>query len=214
MVAPNAPSTTVDGLPPDDARALERRLREVVRGEVRFDAGTRGLYAHDASQYRQIPIGVVVPRDADDVVRAVAACRAAGAPVLTRGGGTSLAGQCCNTAVVLDFSKSMHHVVDVDPEACTATVQPGTLLDALRAAAEPHDLTFGPDPSTHDRCTLGGMIGNNACGIHALQAEMYGPGARTGDNVVALDVLTYDGLQLRVGPTPEDELERLCGLPG
>ncbi|MCB9536039.1 MAG: FAD-binding oxidoreductase [Myxococcales bacterium] len=189
-------------------------MREVVRGEVRFDAGTRGLYAHDASQYRQIPIGVVVPRDADDVVRAVAACRAAGAPVLTRGGGTSLAGQCCNTAVVLDFSKSMHHVVDVDPDARTATVQPGTLLDALRAATEPYDLTFGPDPSTHDRCTLGGMIGNNACGIHALQAEMYGPGARTGDNVVALDVLTYDGLQLRVGPTPEDELERLCGLPG
>src|SRR6266508_3350347 len=145
----------------DDASAdLERALRESIRGEVRFDRGNRSLYATDGSNYRQIPIGVVVPRDADDVKAAIAACRAFGAPVLSRCAGTSLAGQCCNVAVVLDFTKYMHRVEELDPLARFARVQPGVVLDTLRNLAEEHRLTFGPDPSTHSRCTLGGLIGN------------------------------------------------------
>src|SRR5689334_361014 len=178
-----------------DASALAAALRAAVRGEVRFDAGSRALYATDGSNYRQVPIGVVVPHDAEDVVAAVGVCRRFGAPVLPRGGGTSLAGQCCNVAVVVDFSKYMHEIVDLDPARRRARVQPGVILDHLRAAAERHHLTFGPDPSTHDHCVLGGMIGNNSCGVHALMA------GKTSDNVEELEVLTYDGVRLRVGRT-------------
>jgi FAD/FMN-containing dehydrogenase/Fe-S oxidoreductase len=185
------------------AAALAAELAADVRGEVRFDAGSRALYSTDASNYRQVPIGVVLPRNAADVEATVAACRRHGAPVLARGGGTSLAGQCCNVAVVLDFSKYMHRLVELDPERRLARVEPGIVLDTLRRAAERHHLTYGPDPASHDRCTLGGMIGNNSCGVHALMA------GKTVDNVEALDVLTYDGLRLRVGPTPDDELARL-----
>ncbi|HEX2030175.1 MAG TPA: FAD-linked oxidase C-terminal domain-containing protein, partial [Actinomycetota bacterium] len=188
------------------AEALARDLRGEIRGEVRFDAGARALYAHDSSNYRQLPIGVVVPRDTEDVVRAVEVCRSHGAPVLPRGGGTSLAGQCVNVAVVLDFSKYVNRVVEVDPDRRRARVEPGLVLDDLRAAVGPR-LSFGPDPSTHNRCTLGGMIGNNSCGTHSVQAEFYGPGARMTHNVEELEVLTYDGLRLRVGATPDQELE-------
>jgi FAD/FMN-containing dehydrogenase/Fe-S oxidoreductase len=192
-----------------DAAALERDLRAEIRGEVRFDAGSRALYAHDASNYRQVPIGVVVPRDAEDLVRAVAACRAHHAPVLPRGGATSLAGQCVNVAVVLDLSKAMRRVLEVDVDRRLARVQPGTVMDRLRDEAERHGLTFGPDPSTHDRCTIGGMVGNNACGVHAVMSEFYGPGPRMAENVEELEVLTYDGLRLRVGRTGEAELESI-----
>ena len=156
---------------------LEARLRKTVRGEVRFDAGSRALYATDASNYRQVPIGLVVPRDIDDVIATVAACREFDAPVLSRGGGTSLAGQCCNVAVVMDFSKYMNGIVEMDPANRFARVQPGIVLDALRDASERHELTFAPDPATHSRCTLGGMIGNNSCGVHALM------GGKTVDNI-------------------------------
>ncbi|HLZ37966.1 MAG TPA: FAD-binding and (Fe-S)-binding domain-containing protein, partial [Mycobacteriales bacterium] len=172
---------------------LAADLRGVVRGEVGFDAGSRALYATDASNYRQLPIGVVQPRDADDIATALAVCRSHDVPVLPRGGGTSLAGQCCNAAVVLDLSRHLRGIVAIDPDARTATVQPGVVLDALRAAAAPHALTFGPDPATHDHCTLGGMIGNNSCGAHSVMA------GRTSDNVEALEVLTYDGVSRRVG---------------
>ncbi|MDQ3914473.1 MAG: FAD-binding oxidoreductase [Actinomycetota bacterium] len=182
------------------ATALAARLRRTVDGEVRFDAGSRALYATDGSNYRQVPIGVVVPRDAQDIVDAVAACREYGAPVLARGGGTSLAGQCCNVAVVIDASKYMNGIVELDPDEATATVQPGLVLDDLRDAAERHHLTFAPDPSTHRYCTLGGMIGNNSCGIHSLM------GGKTAENVVALDVLTYDGTELHVARTSEAEV--------
>lgn len=194
-----------------DLGRLESDLRRQVRGEVRFDAGSRGLYAHDASNYRQLPIGVVVPRDEEDVLRAVEVCGDHDAPLLSRGGGTSLAGQCVNVAVVLDFSKSMHRVLGIDRDARRATVQPGTILDDLRHAAEDGTprLTFGPDPSTHDRCTLGGMIGNNSCGTHSVMAEFNGPGPRMTHNLEELEVLTYDGLRLRVGATSEDELKRI-----
>lgn len=192
-----------------DAVELAAGLRRRIRGEVRFDAGARALYATDGSNYRQVPIGVVVPKDVDDVIETVAACRDAGAPVLARGGGTSLAGQCCNVAVVLDMSKYLNRVLEIDPERKIGRVEPGTVLDDLRDAAKPHGLTFGPDPSTHNHCTLGGMIGNNSCGVRSVLAEFHGPGPRTSDNVAELEVLTYDGLRLRVGPTSEPELERL-----
>jgi FAD/FMN-containing dehydrogenase/Fe-S oxidoreductase len=194
--------------------ALATELGRTVRGEVRFDAGSRALYATDASNYRQVPLGVVVPRDADDAAAAVAAARRFGAPVLPRGGGTSLAGQCCNVAVVLDFSKSMNRVLELDAAGRRARVQPGIVLDRLRDAAAPHGLTFGPDPSTHNHCTLGGMIGNNSCGVHSVLTEFYGPGARTSDNLESLEVLTYDGLRLRVGPTSDGELGAIIAAGG
>ncbi|MBX5491923.1 MAG: FAD-binding oxidoreductase [Chloroflexi bacterium] len=194
--------------PPVQAPELADALRREVRGEVRFDDGSRALYATDASNYRQVPIGVVLPRDADDVVATVALCRRFDAPVLARGGGTSLAGQCCNVAVVLDFTKYMNRILEVDPARRRARVQPGCVLDDLRNAAERHHLTFGPDPATHDHCTLGGMIGNNSCGVHSVMA------GKTIDNVEALEVLTYDGLRLRVGPTSDDELARIIAPGG
>jgi FAD/FMN-containing dehydrogenase/Fe-S oxidoreductase len=186
-----------------DAEALAAELRNQLRGEVRFDTGSRALYATDASNYRQIPIGVVIPRDADDVIQTLATCRRFSAPVLARGGGTSLAGQCCNVAVVMDMSKYMNRVLHLDPDRKSARVQPGVVLDDLRDQAEEHGLTFGPDPATHSHCTLGGMIGNNSCGIHSVMA------GRTADNVEELDILLYDGTRLRVGPTSEEELERI-----
>src|SRR5205814_6513814 len=139
---------------PIDAVALADALRGVVRGEVRFDDGSRALYATDASNYRQVPIGVVIPRDDLDVEATFEICRNFEAPILPRGGGTSLAGQCCNVAVVLDFSKYMNRLLDLDPEGRAARVQPGLVLDELRDAAEVHHLTFAPDPSTHNHCTL------------------------------------------------------------
>src|SRR6185437_7998000 len=143
-------------------------LRRAVRGDVGFDAGTRALYTTDSSNYRQVPIGVVLPRDVDDVIAALAVCRRFGAPVLPRGGGTSLAGQCCNVAVVLDCSRYMTEIVALDSAGRRARVQPGLILDSLRGEAERYNLTFGPDPATHNHCTLGGMIGNNSCGVHSL----------------------------------------------
>jgi FAD/FMN-containing dehydrogenase/Fe-S oxidoreductase len=202
MTAPGA------GISREAAAALAAELRAAVGGEVRFDAGSRALYSTDASNYRQVPIGVVLPRDAADVEATVAACRRHGAPVLSRGGGTSLAGQCCNVAVVLDFSKYMHRLLELDPERWLARVEPGIILDTLRGAAERHHLTYGPDPATHDHCTLGGMIGNNSCGVHALMA------GKTVDNVEELSVLTYDGLRLTVGATSEEELARIVGEGG
>jgi len=182
---------------------LELELKRNIRGGVRFDSGSRALYATDGSNYRQIPIGLVVPRDDDDVIAAVAACRKFGAPVLPRGAGTSLAGQCCNVAVILDFTKYMNRILSLDPEQEIARVQPGVVLDSLRTRAEAHQLTFAPDPSTHNRCTIGGMIGNNSCGTHSLL------GGKTVDNVEELRILLYDGTQLTVGATSESELESI-----
>jgi len=186
-----------------DAHALEEDLRQAVEGEVRFDNGSRALYATDGSNYRQVPVGVVVPRSNQDIVATVECCRRYRAPVLARGGGTSLAGQCCNVAVIIDASKYLRGILELDPKKKRARVQPGLVLDHLRREAEKHALTFGPDPSTHDHCTLGGMIGNNSCGTHALMA------GKTVDNIEALKILTYDGLQLEVGPTSDEELERI-----
>ncbi len=183
--------------------SLQQDLEASVSGDVRFDDGSRALYATDASNYRQVPIGLVVPRHVEDIVATIAACRHHDVPVLMRGGGTSLAGQCCNAAVVLDTSRHVNRILEVDPEGRRARVQPGVVLDDLRDAAERHHLTFGPDPATHTHCTLGGMIGNNSCGIHSVMA------GRTVDNVEELEVLTYDGLRMRVGPTSERELQSI-----
>jgi FAD/FMN-containing dehydrogenase/Fe-S oxidoreductase len=192
-----------------DVRSLERALRDKLRGEVRFDDGSRALYATDASNYRQVPIGVVLPRDVEDVIHTVAACREHQAPLLSRGGGTSLAGQCCNVAVVMDFSKYLHRVLEIDPDRKLARVEPGCVLDDLRRAAEAHHLTFGPDPATHTHCTIGGMLGNNSCGVHSLLSRNHGLGLRTSDNTHELVIVTYDGTGMRVGPTPPDELRRI-----
>jgi FAD/FMN-containing dehydrogenase/Fe-S oxidoreductase len=187
----------VDTFP--QAAELEKELKQNIKGEVRFDRGSRAMYSTDGSNYRQIPIGLVVPRDADDVVAAMAACRKYGAPVLSRGAGTSLAGQCCNVAVVLDFTKYMNRILELDPQQRFARVQPGVVLDTLRNQAEVHKLTFAPDPSTHNRCTIGGMIGNNSCGTHSLL------GGKTVDNIEELRILLYDGTQMTVGPTTMDQ---------
>ena len=182
---------------------LERDLARRIEGEVRFDAGSRALYATDSSNYRQLPVGVVVPRGREDILAAVATAREHGTPVLTRGAGTSLAGQCCNAALVLDLSRHCGRLLDLDPAARTARVEPGLVLDRLQDAARPHGLAFGPDPATHSHCTLGGMIGNNSCGIHSVLA------GKTVDNVLSMEVLTWDGHVMEVGPTPADELGRI-----
>ena len=194
--------------------ALATSLRAVIKGEVKFDDGSRALYATDASNYRQLPVGVVVPRDIDDVVNTVAACRRFDVPVLSRGGGTSLAGQCCNVAVVMDFSRHLNRVLSVDAARKLARVEPGCILDNLRVAAEKHGLTFGPDPATHSHNTLGGMIGNDSCGIRSVMAANEGDGARTADNVESLDILLYDGTRMTVGKTSEHELEEIIRTGG
>jgi FAD/FMN-containing dehydrogenase/Fe-S oxidoreductase len=195
--------------PPNlDARKLEAALRAKVKGEVRFDDGSRGAYSTDASNYRQIPLGVVCPKSADDVINTVAICHEFGAPITSRGGGTSLGGQTCNVAVIVDFSKYMHRILEINWDEKWARVEPGCVLDDLRHKAEERHLTFGPDPATHDHNTLGGMIGNNSCGMHAQMA------GKVEENILELDVITYDGLRMRVGETHDDELERIIGEGG
>ncbi|HEY3455616.1 MAG TPA: FAD-dependent oxidoreductase [Bryobacteraceae bacterium] len=147
--------------------------------------------------YRQVPIGVVVPRTYDDVIATVALCRKFNAPIFGRGCGTSLAGQCCNTAVVIDFSKYLNKILEINPKRKYAWVEPGLILDTLQSETKKFHLMVGPDPATHEYCTLGGMIGNNSCGVHSVVA------GRTEDNVEELDVLTYDGLRRSVGPPSE-----------
>ena len=194
-----------------DAKALAGDLHGTIDGEVRFGAGTRALYTTGGSNYRQVPIGVVIPKTIDDVVHTMEICRAHEAPVLSRGGGTSLAGQCCNVAVMIDHSKYLRGIVDIDVEQRLARVQPGVVLDQLRnRAQQQYGLTFGPDPSTHDHCTFGGMIGNNSCGVRSIMAQFYGPGPRTSDNVHELEVLLYDGrrLRLREGTSGDPEIDR------
>ncbi|MFE1838496.1 FAD-binding and (Fe-S)-binding domain-containing protein [Streptomyces sviceus] len=172
---------------------LEADLRKAVRGEVGFDVTSRALTTMDASNYRRVPLGVVAPRDADDVAAVLEVCRTHGVPVVPRGGGTSIAGQATGTGVVLDFTRHMNRVLALDPGARTAVVQPGLVLDRLQDAAAPHGLRFGPDPSTHSRCTLGGMIGNNSCGSHSVAW------GTTADSVSELDVVTARGQRLRLG---------------
>ncbi|MEV4616601.1 FAD-binding and (Fe-S)-binding domain-containing protein [Kitasatospora sp. NPDC049258] len=192
------------------AHPLAAALRGELRGEVRFSTAERAVYAYDASNYRQLPLGVVKPADTDDVRAALALCRAHGVPVVPRGAGTSIGGQAIGPgAVVLDFRRHVNRIHALDPDARTARVEPGVVLDDLQRAARPYGLRFGPDPSTHTRCTLGGMIGNNSCGAHSVAW------GRTADNLDSLDLLLADGTELTVGgPLPPEQRERLRHRPG
>ncbi|MFD3332790.1 FAD-binding and (Fe-S)-binding domain-containing protein [Streptomyces sp. NPDC058700] len=172
---------------------LASDLRAAVAGDVDFSTTARALTSMDASNYRRVPVGTVAPRDADDIAAVLEVCRAHGTPVVARGGGTSIGGQATGTGVVLDLTRHMNRLVSLDPEERTAVVRPGLVLDRLREAARPYGLTFGPDPSTHSRCTLGGMIGNNACGAHSVAW------GTTADNVRSLDVVTSRGARLTLG---------------
>ena len=167
-------------------------LGEAGVADVDGSGLARALYSTDASLYRVLPRAVVRPRHADEVVATLAVCRELGVPLTARGAGTSIAGNAVGAGVVIDTSRHLSRVRSVDPETRTAVVDPGVVQSALQAAARPHGLRFGPDPSTSNRCTVGGMIGNNACGSRALG---YG---RTSDNVTALDVVTGAGDRLRL----------------
>jgi FAD/FMN-containing dehydrogenase/Fe-S oxidoreductase len=188
--------------------ALASELSSALGQAVRFDDGHRAAYASDSSNYRQVPIGVVVPRTLEDFTTAVAICRRHKAPVLMRGGGTSMSGQTVNVAVVFDTTAFCDRILELDPVGRTALIEPGVICDSLRDAAEQHGLTFAPDPSTHSRCSLGGMIANNSCGPHSVMA------GKTLENVEALEVLTYDGERFWVGPTSDDELEAIIAAGG
>lgn len=187
--------------------ALHRDLLAAVDGDVRVDAGARAAYSTDSSNYRQPPIAVVVPRSVQAAAAAVGVCRQHGVPVVSRGGGTSLAGQTTNHAVVIDWTKYCNRLVSVDEPAGTCVVEPGIALDDLNDHLAVHGLMFGPRPSTHPSCTIGGMVGNNSCGA---TAQAYG---KTVDNVRRLEVLTYDGLRMWVGPTTDDEYGEIIARP-
>jgi len=184
-----------------DLLRVADELKKVVLGDVAFDAGARALYAMDGSNYRQVPMGVVVPKTIEDVVATIGVCKQFGVPVFSRGGGTSLAGQCCNAAVVLDWTRYLNQILEINRIQRFARVQPGVVCDQLRDATSEFDLTWGPDPATHTHCTFGGMIGNNSCGVHSQMA------GKTVDNVLELEILLYDGTRMRVGPTTQGEFE-------
>ncbi|HLK03862.1 MAG TPA: FAD-binding and (Fe-S)-binding domain-containing protein [Candidatus Acidoferrum sp.] len=187
---------------------LAEKLKRRVSGAVRFDVGARALYAMDGSNYRQVPLGVVVPQTVEDVIAAMEVCREFGAPIFSRGGGTSLAGQCCNAAVVLDWTRHLNRITELNPEGRYARVQPGVVCDRLRDAAAKSGLTWGPDPATHTHCTFGGMIGNNSCGVHSQMA------GKTVDNVLELEILLYDGTRMVVGETSHKELAEKIAAGG
>lgn len=192
-------------------QTLAGKLRATGISDVRDDATTRAAYSSDASLYRVVPAAVAFPRGADEVASTLEVCRAEGIPLTSRGAGTSVAGNAIGAGVVMDFSRYMNKILDIDVERKMATVQPGTIHATLQKAALVHGLRFGPDPSTHTRCTVGGMIGNNACGSHSLA---YG---RTSDNVEELEILTGSGTRLSLtgNGTPETpetlELRKLVG---
>jgi FAD/FMN-containing dehydrogenase/Fe-S oxidoreductase len=196
---------------PHSVVELESTLRKSVEGEVRFDPGSKAMYAVDASNYRQVPIGVVIPKSEDDVIQTIAACRTYGVPLLSRGGGTSLAGQCCNVAIVLDWTKYMHGVLQINAHERWAKVLPGTICDELRNAAlsaTNNQLTWGPDPATHNHCSFGGMIGNNSCGAHA---QMSG---KCDNNIEELEIALYDGTRMNVGWMNDSELDKVIQQGG
>jgi FAD/FMN-containing dehydrogenase/Fe-S oxidoreductase len=194
--------------------ALKKSLKERIEGEVKFDDGSRALYATDGSNYRQIPIGVVFPKTEEDIINTVALCKQYDAPVLSRGGGTSLAGQCCNVAVVMDFSRYHNRLISVDKDQKIAKAETGAILDHIKAETVKSGLIFAPDPATHSHCTIGGMIGNNSCGVHSVISMLKGEGPRVSDNLRELTILTYDGVKMKVGATSEEELEQIIKKGG
>lgn len=200
--------TATTTAPPDAGAhpALVDALRRAGLSDVDDSGLARALYSSDGSLYRVLPRAVVRPRHADEIVATLEVCRSLGVPLTARGAGTSIAGNAVGSGVVLDTSRYLHRVLEVDREARTATIEPGVVQAALQVAARPAGLRFGPDPSTHNRCTVGGMIGNNACGSRALG---YG---RTSDNVLGLDVVTGTGERLRLGRDGARDGAVLTGL--
>jgi FAD/FMN-containing dehydrogenase/Fe-S oxidoreductase len=212
----HTPGRTEPGGTRVDLGHLKRRLEQTITtGEVRFDAGTRAMYANDSSNFRQVPLGVVIPKTADEIVDTHRACAEFGAPIVNRGGGTSLSGETVNRAIVIDTSKYMTRIGDANPQAKTVRVQPGAINEKVNEkTGRQVNMVFGPDPSTHSRCTIGGNVGNNSCGIHSVQSQLYGPGPRTSDNVDALEVVTYDGERFWVGVGEEDRLDEIVAAGG
>jgi FAD/FMN-containing dehydrogenase len=204
----------LDGTREIDAAGLERALRAETGAEVGFDDGWRAMYASDASNFRQVPVGVVVPRTPGDVVAAHRVCARFGAPVVNRGGGTSLSGETVNYAVVIDSSKYLTGIAEPDAGNRTVQCQPGVINEQLNRHTGCSGLVFGPDPSSHSRCTIGGNLGNNSCGVHSVQAQLYGPGPRTSDNVDALEIVTYDGERFWVGTDEEHRLPEIIAAGG
>ncbi len=192
-----------------DMAKLREELMNAIEGEVRFDRASIGLYATDSSNFREIPLGVVIPKTTEDVVAAHRVCSRYGAPIVNRGCGTSLSGETVNFAVVIDHSKYLNHIGEADTKHRMVTVQPGAINEQVNKKTGKHNLIFGPDPSTHAYCTIGGNIGNNSCGIHSVQAQIYGPGPRTSDNLYAMDVVLYGGERFRIGVNEEQDLERI-----
>ncbi|MGH3097070.1 MAG: FAD-binding and (Fe-S)-binding domain-containing protein [Streptosporangiales bacterium] len=197
-----------------DVGGLRRELERAVEGEVRFDASSKAMYANDASNFRQVPIGVVIPKTVDDVVAAHRVCHQFSAPMVNRGGGTSLSGETVNYAVVLDHSKYLTSIESIDPDQKVVTCEQGVINEQLNRATGEYNLIFGPDPSTHSRCVIGGNIGNNSCGIHSVQSQLYGPGPRTSDSTQALEIVTYDGERFWVGVDEEDKLDDIIAAGG
>lgn len=183
-----------------DLEHFADQLQRELEGEVRFDAYSRGLYSTDASIYQIKPVGVVIPRNLDDVQRAIQIAAEHGVPILPRGSGTSLSGQTVGTALVIDFSKYLNRILEIDPERCLARVEPGVVLDQLNAAARQHGLQFGPDVATSDRANLGGMIGNNSAGARSI---LHG---KTVDHVRCLNVILADGTRAEFKPVDDDSL--------
>ena len=197
-----------------DARALERELTRSIEGEVRFDRASVGLYATDSSNFREIPIGIVVPKSKEDVIATHRICSEYGAPILNRGCGTSLSGETVNFAVIIDHSKYLHRIGQTDVERRMVTVQPGAINEQVNKSTGKDNLVFGPDPSTHAYCTIGGNVGNNSCGIHSVQSQIYGPGPRTSDNVHSMEVVLYGGDHFLVGVGEEKNLDRIIAAGG
>jgi len=212
--AGSGPRSRPAARPVIDIAGLERGLREAVHGEVRFDAASRAMYANDGSNFRQVPIGVVIPRTVDDIVATHRVCAAHGAPIVNRGGGTSLSGETVNYAVVIDNSKYLTGIGDTDTGRRLVTAEPGVINEELNRATGRSGLVFGPDPSSHSRCTIGGNVGNNSCGVHSVQSQLYGPGPRTSDNTHALEVVTYDGERFWVGNGEEERLGEIVAEGG
>ncbi len=187
---------------PDTLRpVLERRLKAEVAGEVRFDRFTRGRYATDASHYQMMPQGVVTPRTIDDAARAIAIAREEGVSVLPRGGGTSQCGQTVNSSLVIDCSKYLNRIIDLDVENRRCVVEPGIVLDDLNRALKPHGVWFPVDISTASRATIGGMTANNSCGARSLR---YG---NTRENVTSVEAILADGRREVLGPASRDLAE-------
>lgn len=190
-----------------DTAGLLAKLRASVSGEVLADAGSRAIYSGDASNYRHVPTAVVLPRTEDDVAAALSLCREHGVPLTMRGAGTSIAGNAIGTGIVLDTSRHLRRILEIDDGAATATVQSGVIAGQLGEALRPHGLAFAPDPSTASRCTIGGMLGNNSCGSHSVAW------GKTSDNVRALEVLLADGTRMTLAPTRREEIEERLSRP-